>query len=251
MIRTTFLAFVTLFLPAVLVAEEPTADLEDIAVQIMLNAFDLGDYDTAETLFDKVSPKNKKMFLQAVITTMSLTESKQTQLLGRLTLSLFEQAERCALSSTELLTSPRPYIFTTQEDKGIRAQHSGDSMLLRAHLPAVPLQALERAKGEMTIKIYYVGDILKPGSSIDLFGIITTVIDPDSWGYNEKGGNGVIEMHPATQSLAIRQTEDVHAQIADLLEQIRKIHEQPREVMTGKGWEVLPYQSSHPQMQMR
>ena len=62
----------------------------------------------------------------------------------------------------------------------------------------------------------------------DIFSIITTVIEPESWdpqvSMNGMGmGEGMISMHPATQSLAIRQTEEVHSQIEDLLVQIRKM----------------------------
>ena len=96
MIRTFLLAFATPFLlalfAAVVVAEEPTADLENIALQIMTQAIILDDCETVETLFDKLSLENKKMFLQAVAT-IPLTQSTQTQLLGRLTLSLFEPSK--------------------------------------------------------------------------------------------------------------------------------------------------------------
>ena len=58
--------------------------------------------------------------------------------------------------------------------------------------------------------------------------IIQTVIEPLSWSPNMGGeglGEGMIEYHYATQSLAIRQTEEVHAQIEDLLTQIRKMND--------------------------
>ena len=75
-----------------------------------------------------------------------------------------------------------------------------------------------------------------------IIGIIQSIIEPESWqsggmmgggGYSggNMGGSGVgtgdamIEFHPATQSLAIRQTEEVHAQIEDLLTQIRKMND--------------------------
>ncbi|MCL2711006.1 MAG: hypothetical protein FWE95_09000, partial [Planctomycetaceae bacterium] len=46
-----------------------------------------------------------------------------------------------------------------------------------------------------------------------IMGIITSVIEPESW----QDGDAFMDMHYATQSLAIRQTEEVHAQIEDLL----------------------------------
>ena len=60
-------------------------------------------------------------------------------------------------------------------------------------------------------------------SSIDQ--TIQTVIEPESWEMANMGGEGVLSVYPATQSLAIRQTEEVHAQIEDLLTQIRKMHD--------------------------
>jgi hypothetical protein len=64
MIRTSLLALTTLFFAAALVAEEPTVDLETTVLEIMHTAFCIGDYDTVESLFDKLSPTRKKNFLQ-------------------------------------------------------------------------------------------------------------------------------------------------------------------------------------------
>jgi general secretion pathway protein D len=58
-----------------------------------------------------------------------------------------------------------------------------------------------------------------------IYEIIQTVIEPESWQSLGLGGEGLISLHPSTQSLAIRQTEEVHAQIEDLLIQIRKMHD--------------------------
>ena len=55
----------------------------------------------------------------------------------------------------------------------------------------------------------------------DIQSIITSVIEPDSW----LDGDAFMSFHYATQSLAIRQTEEVHAQIEDLLTQIRKMND--------------------------
>jgi hypothetical protein len=82
----------------------------------------------------------------------------------------------------------------------------------------------KRAKGDMIMRIYFVGDIFGQASNnMALDQIIMQVIDPESWQTFGKGGEGVIQMHPSTQSLAIRQTEEAHAQIADLLHQIRQL----------------------------
>jgi len=40
----------------------------------------------------------------------------------------------------------------------------------------------------------------------------------------ELGGEGVIQIHLSTVSLAVRQTEEVHTQIEDLLTQIRGLN---------------------------
>jgi general secretion pathway protein D len=53
--------------------------------------------------------------------------------------------------------------------------------------------------------------------------IIQTVIEPESWQNSGAAGEGEMAIHWATQSLAIRQTEEVHAQIEDLLTQLRKM----------------------------
>lgn len=50
-----------------------------------------------------------------------------------------------------------------------------------------------------------------------IIDIITTVVDPDSW---DKNGTEILEYYP-TRSLVIRQTEEVHAEIVDLLGQLR------------------------------
>ena len=49
-----------------------------------------------------------------------------------------------------------------------------------------------------------------------LIELITTTISPNSW--DEVGGAGAIEPFPINLSLVISQTQEVHEQIADLLE---------------------------------
>jgi len=71
--RISFIAFSSLFLAAVLAAKapaaEPAADLETtaLAVQIMMQAFRAGDYETVETLFGKLPLENKKQFLKEAL----------------------------------------------------------------------------------------------------------------------------------------------------------------------------------------
>lgn len=56
-----------------------------------------------------------------------------------------------------------------------------------------------------------------------LIDLITSTIAPDSWDVN--GGNGAIQPFVANLSLVISQTQDVHEQIADLLDQLRRLQD--------------------------
>ncbi len=56
-----------------------------------------------------------------------------------------------------------------------------------------------------------------------LIDLITTTIAPDSWDVN--GGNGAIQPFVANLSLVVSQTQDVHEQIADLLDQLRRLQD--------------------------
>jgi len=147
----------SLFLSAMLVAKapasEPSGELESIAINVMAAAYQVADYDTVETLFDKLSLENKKKFLQkatvlskvdtgsmenppntlvdarfaieyAVATQFATdmatpaevleqwmeAKTEQTQLLGRLTLSLFEQSAKPQVAMTHPIPPlPIPY----------------------------------------------------------------------------------------------------------------------------------------------
>ncbi|MHB8969733.1 MAG: type II secretion system protein GspD [Pirellulaceae bacterium] len=56
-----------------------------------------------------------------------------------------------------------------------------------------------------------------------LIDLVTSTIAPDSW--DEVGGAGAIEPFPVNLSLVISQTQEVHEQIADLLEQLRRLQD--------------------------
>ena len=56
-----------------------------------------------------------------------------------------------------------------------------------------------------------------------LIELITQTIAPDTW--TDAGGTGAIESFPTNLSLVISQTQDVHDQIADLLEQLRRLQD--------------------------
>lgn len=56
-----------------------------------------------------------------------------------------------------------------------------------------------------------------------LMELITSTIAPDTW--DEVGGAGAMEPYPTNLSLVISQTQEVHEQIADLLEQLRRLQD--------------------------
>jgi beta-lactamase regulating signal transducer with metallopeptidase domain len=56
-----------------------------------------------------------------------------------------------------------------------------------------------------------------------LIELISTVVEPDSW--QEVGGMGTIRSNETTLSLVIRQTEAVHREISDLLDQLRRLQD--------------------------
>jgi general secretion pathway protein D len=56
-----------------------------------------------------------------------------------------------------------------------------------------------------------------------LIDLITTTISPQSW--DAVGGPGTVEGFPTNLSLVVSQTQDVHEQIADLLQQLRRLQD--------------------------
>ncbi|QDT52182.1 outer membrane porin HofQ [Caulifigura coniformis] len=64
------------------------------------------------------------------------------------------------------------------------------------------------------------------GSNADfqsLTNLLTDVIDPQSW--SENGGQATVNSHESTLSLVIRQTQRGHEEIADLLDQLRRLQD--------------------------
>lgn len=57
-----------------------------------------------------------------------------------------------------------------------------------------------------------------------LIRIITSTIEPQSW--NSVGGAGTIEYHPLTMSLVVNQTPNIQEQVADLLNNLRRLLDQ-------------------------
>ena len=58
-----------------------------------------------------------------------------------------------------------------------------------------------------------------------LIRLIGSTIDPQSWKLH--GGNGTIDYFPLTMSLVVQQDDDIHAQVADLLQAMRRLRQQP------------------------
>lgn len=56
-----------------------------------------------------------------------------------------------------------------------------------------------------------------------LISLITTTINPDTW--EDNGGDGRISQFTTTLSLVVRQTQEVHEDIADLLRQLRRLQD--------------------------
>lgn len=98
-----------------------------------------------------------------------------------------------------------------------------------------PPEFLQTSGGELYIKSYSVGDLVVPigldpttaagRSAADfdpLIDLILTSIEHDSWLTNGIG-EGEIQPYPSNLYLAIAQTERVHAQIGQHLEQLRSL----------------------------
>lgn len=67
---------------------------------------------------------------------------------------------------------------------------------------------------------------LAGGASADfdsLIQLLTSTVGPDTW--EENGGPGAIQKYPNNLSLVISNTLQVHEQIADLLDQLRRLHD--------------------------
>lgn len=58
---------------------------------------------------------------------------------------------------------------------------------------------------------------------VELSNLITKTVEPDSW--QEFNGNGSLETSESTLSLVIRQTQEIHDRIADLLGQLRRLQD--------------------------
>jgi hypothetical protein len=88
---------------------------------------------------------------------------------------------------------------------------------------AIQVTTEERAKQTLTVRTYYIGDLLgfAPGVRIspyarviqaqainDIIGLIVSSVEPQSWWVN--GGPGRIVFEPRSQSLIVSQTAEIH-----------------------------------------
>ena len=101
-----------------------------------------------------------------------------------------------------------------------------------------------RTLGDLSTRVYAVPDLVTPiphrtpGSVQDkleqmaepataevewLTELIMTTIDPDSWSHF--GGQAIIHRHDSTLSLVIRQSEQAHDEIGDLLQNLRRLRD--------------------------
>lgn len=90
----------------------------------------------------------------------------------------------------------------------------------------------EEAETPLVTQVYAVADLVVPLPQPDakprpdfepLIKLITESVAPESW--NDKGGTGSLAPFESNLSLVISQTADVHEQIADLLEELRRLQD--------------------------
>lgn len=96
---------------------------------------------------------------------------------------------------------------------------------------SINIMSVERAKARMSIRVYYLGDLVRatnPQFGFGLYGqrlnaiqqyqqivgliqMVVSTVDPDSWAIN--GGQGTIAYSPATSSLIVKQSAEVHLKL--------------------------------------
>lgn len=116
----------------------------------------------------------------------------------------------------------------------------------------IKITSLQRSKGELSVVSYPLEGVLQsvtwPGGGSErellamcqnLARIIVATIEPNSW--EEVGGTASVRVHELTHSLVVRQTRDVHDEIAGLLDKIRltkKLPAIPSSAATGDKYAV-------------
>ncbi len=117
---------------------------------------------------------------------------------------------------------------------GVQEERSLRSTLLQHHVKDEATRIAKGKDGDPLILLSYpVGDLLResepanggtPAAEPDfdpLLHLIESLIEPESW--SEVGGPGQVRPLDITQSLVVRQTARVHAQIRIALDELRKL----------------------------
>jgi hypothetical protein len=93
---------------------------------------------------------------------------------------------------------------------------------------------------KLSIKVYPVAALTSPAGpdgqeARSLMRVLANTIEPQSW--KEMGGEGSMEYFPEGGCLVIRQTPEVHQQVRDLLDTLRRVKKEhdssPRESSVG------------------
>jgi type II secretory pathway component GspD/PulD (secretin) len=89
-----------------------------------------------------------------------------------------------------------------------------------------PFAAAAAGQGQGGQQVLGAGSARMPSDSLadQLIQLIKNSIKPRSW--NDQGGPGTIDYFPMTLALVINQTLDIHEQIADLLDALRRLQDQ-------------------------
>lgn len=85
---------------------------------------------------------------------------------------------------------------------------------------------LQPDSSPLSDEVTQVSGVAYEHSQLDMDSIselITTVVEPDSW--QEVGGLGTLRANETTLSLVIRQTQEVHREVSDLLDQLRRLQD--------------------------
>jgi type II secretory pathway component GspD/PulD (secretin) len=86
----------------------------------------------------------------------------------------------------------------------------------------------EAARGQLRAASYPVRDLLSQGVVENRERLVDLITDIESTTWAKLGGMGTIDYHPMTKSLVINQTADVHEQVADLLQALRRLGERKK-----------------------
>jgi hypothetical protein len=122
----------------------------------------------------------------------------------------------------------RPPVATTAPAGGAPVRKPARQPQPQRQRQAVPQpEPQPEAEPELRVVVYPVSDLLHPDSGTaggptnfdSLMNLITSTLDASSWG--EAGGGGSISPEPRTESLVVKQTDEVHEEIARLLATMR------------------------------